>query len=137
MNASNIRPGVVIGGRKVVKASNGVGRFRVVKSEYSAPARCVVFADGGKATFELGKDVDAAGWAEPFPAGSVPSKAVTTPPKVRASDSRWRGEAVKGMSTRAHDMIANTNMFDKGRVNGQVGASRNGVGSPRLTGPSF
>jgi hypothetical protein len=137
MKADSVRAGVVIGGRKVVRAVNGVASFKVVKSQYSAPARLVTFADGSCAAFELGTMVDAVGWVEPLPAGGVTSKAIKTPPKVRASRKEWRGESVHGMRTGEHDLIARTNMFDAGRVNGTVGASRNGVGSPILTGPSF
>jgi len=137
MKAASIRRGMVIGGRTVATATDGVGTFTAVKSTWSAPARIVTFADGGRAHFELGTDVDAAGWADPLPAGGVASKHVKTPTKVRAHDGRWRGESVRGMTVRAHDMIARTNMFDVGRVNGTVGASRNGVGSARDTGPSF
>jgi hypothetical protein len=137
MKAASIRPGAEIGGRKVVKAVNGMASFRVVKSVYSRPARIVTFADGTKAAFELGTDVDAKGWAEPLPASGVKSTNVKTPAKVKVSDGRWAGESVHGMSTREHDLLAKTNMFDVGRVNGTVGASRNGVGSVVFTGPSF
>jgi hypothetical protein len=137
MKAQSIRPGAVIGGRRVTAATNGVGTFTASKSRWSAPARIVRFADGGVAHFELGTDVDVAGWAEPLPAGGVASKAIKTPPKVRASRTEWRGETVHGMRTAEHDLIARTNMFDFGRVNGTVGAARNGVGSVRDTGPSF
>lgn len=124
MKAQSIRPGCVIGGRPVVRATNGVAQFTVVKSTFSAPARIVRFADGTSAAYALGTEVAAAGYAEPLPAGGVTSKAVKTPLKVRASDKRWRGESVHGMSTRAHDLIAATNMFDRGRVNGTHGAAR-------------
>lgn len=137
MKAESVRPGVVIGGRTVARATNGVASFTVARSHYSAPARVVTFTDGSKGAFELGTSVDAAGWSEPFPAGGVESKHVKTPGKVRASDGRWRGESVQGMSTRDHDLIAKTNMFDAGRVNGTVGAARGGVGAQSLTGPSF
>jgi hypothetical protein len=137
MRSDSIRPGTLIGGRKVARAINGSATFAVKKSRYCAPARLVTFADGTRAAFELGTVVDAVGWAEPLPAGNVASKSVKTPPVVRASDSRWRGESVHGMRTREHDLIAGTNMFDAGRVNGSVGAFRDGVGSVRDTGPSF
>lgn len=137
MKADSVRPGTEIDGRKVVRAVNGVAAFMVARSQYSAPARLVTFADGTRAVFELGTTVQAKGWAEPLPAGGVPSKAIKTPPKVRASRKEWRGEDVHGMRTGEHDLIAKTNMFDVGRVNGVVGASRNGVGAPSLTGPSF
>lgn len=137
MKASNIRPGAVIGGRKVMRVANGTATFKIAKSVYLAPARLVTFADGSRASFELGTSVDVQGWAEPLPAGGVASANVKTPSKVKASDGRWRGESVHGMSTRDHDMIAKTNMFDTGRVMGNIGAARGGVGSPSLTGPSF
>lgn len=137
MRAESIRPGVTIAGRKVVRAVNGVGTFKVARSCWSGPARIVTFADGVTVPFELGTEVSADGWAEPLPAGGVASKVVRTPDKVRASSNRWRGEQVHGMRTRDHDLIAGTNMYDPGRVNGMVGASRDGIGSVRLTGPSF
>lgn len=137
MKAASIRPGAAIGGRRVVRAVNGVASFRVVKSVYSAPARIVTFADGSTAAYELGTNVDVQGYAEPLPAGGVKSTNVKTPAKVKASDGRWAGESVHGMSTREHDLLAKTNMFDVGRVNGMVGPSRNGVGSVVFTGPSF
>lgn len=137
MRAASIRPGMSIDGRRVVRAINGVGTFRVMRSQWSAAARLVTFADGATVPFELGTDVPVDGWAEPLPAGGVASKNVRTPDKVRASDGRWRGEQVHGMRTRDHDLIARTNMYDAGRVNGAVGAARDGVGSVRLTGPSF
>jgi hypothetical protein len=137
VKAEAIRPGAMIGGRKVVRAVNGMATFRVVRSEYAAPARLVTFADGGQAAYEIGTQVAAKGWAEPLPAGGVTSRVVRTPDKVRASRKEWRGEQVHGMSTRDHDLIARTNMFDPGRVNGLVGAARNGVGSVLDTGPSF
>ncbi len=138
MKAQSLRPGVFIDGRKIVKATNGVGSFRLNKSTWSAPARIVTFADGGHASYELGTDVPATGWAEPLPAGGVESKAIKTPTKVRASDKRWAGESVHGpLTTREHDLIAKTNMFDSGRVMGKVGASRDGAGSVRETGGSF
>lgn len=137
MKADSIRPRVVIGGREVTRAVNGVAVFRVAKSQYSAPARLVTFADNSHAAFELGTEVTAVGWAEPLPAGGVQSKAVKTPPKVRASRKEWRGEQVHGMRTHEHDILARTNMYDVGRVNGVVGASRDGIGSTRLTGKSF
>lgn len=137
MNAQSIRQHVVIGGRTVERAVNGMATFSVGRSQYAARARLVTFTDGSRAAFELGTDVPASGWAEPLPAGGVASKNVRTPNKVRASDKRWRGESVHGMRTRDHDRIAGTNMYDTGRVNGSVGASRDGVGSVRLTGKSF
>jgi hypothetical protein len=137
MRTESIRQGTMIGHRKVVRAVNGTATFKVAKSQWCAPARLVTFADGTDAAFELGTVVDAVGWAEPLPAGNVASKRVKTPPVIRASDRRWRGESVHGMRTREHDMIARTNMFDVGRVNGTVGASRDGAGSVRDTGPSF
>jgi hypothetical protein len=137
MKAESIRTGTMISGRKVVRAVTGMATFRVVKSEYAAPARLVTFADGGTAAFEIGTMVAAEGWAEPLPAGGVTSRVVRTPDKVRASRKEWRGEQVHGMRTRDHDLIARTNMFDPGRVNGTVGAARNGIGSVRDTGPSF
>lgn len=137
MNAQSIRPGHKIGKRTVAKATNGTATFAVARSSYLAPARLVTLDNGKRVAYEFGTDVDVRGWAEPLPAGGVASGTVKTPTKVKASDGRWKGESVHGMSTRAHDLIAKTNMFDAGRVNGTVGASRNGVGSPRLTGPSF
>lgn len=136
MKAQNIRPGASIGNRQVARAVNGSATFRVAKSQYCAPARLVTFADGGRAAFELGTNVDAAGWAEPLPAGGVTSKNVRTPPKVEASSRRWRGESVRGMRVRDHDLIAKTNMFDQGRVNGVTG-TRPGMGSVVDTGQSF
>lgn len=137
MKANSIRPGATIGGRTVTRAVNGTATFQVAKSSYLAPARLVTFADGHRASFELGSSVDALGWAEPLPAGGVASGNVKTPDKVKVSDGRWRGESVHGMRTRDHDLIARTNMFDAGRVNGTVGASRDGAGSVVFTGPSF
>ncbi len=138
MKSDSIRPGASIGGREVVSAVNGVACFGVRKSTYSAPARLVKFADGTRAAYELGTQVSVQGWAEPLPAGGVASKFVKTPSQVTAHDRRWRGESDTGqLRTREHDLIAATSMYDTGRVNGQVGSSRNGVGSPRLTGPSF
>ena len=138
MNAQSIRPGTVIGGRTVSRAVNGTATFQVVRSQYTTEARLVTFTDGTTTAFELGTDVRATGWAEPLPAGGVRSKFVKTPTQVRASRKEWRGESVHGeLTTREHDLIAKTNMFDRGRVNGRVGATRDGVGSVLLTGPSF
>lgn len=137
MRAQNIRTGHKIGRRTVVKATTGTATFTVARSSFLAPARLVKFDNGATAAYEIGTEVAAVGYAEPVPAGGVASRHVTTPPKIMASARRVRGESVHGMSTRAHDMIARTNMFDVGRVNGTVGASRNGVGSTVLTGPSF
>jgi hypothetical protein len=138
MKADSIRAGHMIGKRTVVKASTGMSSFKVAKSVYSARARIVTLDDGRTVAYELGTDVDVKGWAEPLPAGGVASGNVKTPNKVRASDGRWAGESVHGpLSTREHDLLAKTNMYDVGRVLGKVGASRDGVGSVRDTGPSF
>lgn len=139
MLGRNVKIGTVIDGKRVVKAESGHGTFRVKKSVYGAPARHVLFSDGSRAQYEADRPVPGTvtGYAEPLPASGVKSGNVQTPGKVRASDGRWRGEAVHGMRTRDHDMIARTNMFDVGRVNGTVGAARGGVGSAALTGPSF
>lgn len=137
MKAQNIREDHKIGKHRVVRAITATATFTVGKSTYLAPARIVTFRNGTTKAYELGTDVDVKGWAEPLPAGGVESKHVKTPSKVKASSGRWRGESVKGMSTRDHDLIAKTNMFDVGRVLGKVGASRDGVGSVRDTGPSF
>jgi hypothetical protein len=133
MKAQSIREGMKVGKRRVEKARTGVAVFVVGKSQYSASARIVTFADGTTRAYELGTDVAVKGWAEPLPAGGVESKHVKTPSKVRASAGRWRGEQAS-MHTR---MVAGTNMYDVGRVNGTVGAFRDGVGSVRDTGPSF
>lgn len=139
MYGRNIKIGTIINGKRVVKAESGHGTFRVKKSVYGAPARHVLFADGTRAQYEADRPVPGTvtGYAESLPAGGVTSRNVRMPDKVRVSDGRWRGESVHGMRTRDHDMIANTNMFDAGRVNGTVGAARGGVGSQALTGPSF
>lgn len=137
MKAQSIRAGHKIGKHRVVSATTGTATFRVGGSTYLAAARIVVFGDGTRVAYEVGTDVVVKGWAESLPAGGVKSRHVKTPDQVRASSPRWRGESVHGMSTRAHDMLANTNMFDVGRVNGTVGASRHGAGSVRDTGPSF
>lgn len=139
MNGRSIKPGTVINGKTVARSlGNGVAQFRVVKSVYSAPARLVIFTDGSRGAFELDRPVPGtvSGYAEPLPAGGVKSGHVQGPPKVRAHDGRWRGEQVKGMRTRDHDLIAKTNMFDTGRVNGRVGTTP-GAGAVALTGPSF
>jgi hypothetical protein len=137
MKAQSVRVGHKVGKREIVWAVTGTATFAVGKSTYLAAARLVELDNGKRMAFELGTDVNVRGWAEPLPAGGVESKHVKTPSKVKASDGRWPGESVHGMSTREHDLIARTNMFDAGRVNGTVGASRNGVGSAGLTGPSF
>jgi hypothetical protein len=138
MKARSIRIGTVIDGRTVRRASTGTATFAVKRSTYLAPARIVLFDDGAIEFFELDSEVQVtSGYAEQLPAGGVESKHVKTPSKVRASEGRWRGESVHGMRTREHDLLAKTNMFDFGRVNGRVGASRDGVGSTKLTGPSF
>ncbi len=137
MKAQSIREGHKIGKRRVVAATTGTATFRVGGSVYLAPARLVTFLGGRMAAYEIGTDVAVKGWAEPLPAGGVESKNVKTPEKVRASDKRWQGESVHGMSVREHDLVAGTNMYDVGRVMGGVGAARNGVGSVRDTGPSF
>jgi len=139
MKARNIRADHKIGKKRVSKATTGTATFYVGKSSYLAAARIVTFRDGSTKAYELESDVpNVKGWAEPLPAGGVESKNVKTPTKVKASDGRWAGESVHGpLSTREHDLLAKTNMYDVGRVNGTVGASRNGVGAVRDTGPSF
>jgi hypothetical protein len=138
MKARSIREGHKIGKRRVSRAVNGTATFRIGGSTYNAAARLVTFGNGATVAYELGTDVDVKGWAEPLPAGGVESKNVKTPTKVKASDGRWAGESVHGpLSTREHDLLAKTNMYDFGRVMGKVGASRDGVGSVRDTGPSF
>jgi hypothetical protein len=138
MKARNIREGHKIGKHRVSKAITGHSLFVIGQSRFTAPARLVTFRNGSTKAYLLDDDIDVKGWAEPLPAGAVESKNVKTPSKVRASDGRWKGESVRGpLSTREHDLIAKTNMFDVGRVMGRVGASRDGVGSVRQTGPSF
>jgi hypothetical protein len=137
MKADSIRAGHKIGKRRVLKAVNGTATFQVGKSVYTAAARLVTFASNRTVAYELGTDVAVKGWAEPLPAGGVASKNVKTPAKVKASDGRWKGESVHGMTTREHDLLAKTNMFDVGRVMGKVGASRDGMGDVHLTGHSF
>lgn len=140
MLARNIKIGTVIDGRPVVKVSSGHALFTVKRSRYTAAARFVWF-DGAQrpVPYEASLPVPGrvTGYAESLPAGGVESQNVKTPPKVRASDGRWRGESVHGMRTRDHDFIAGTNMFDVGRINGVVGASRGGKGSINQTGRSF
>jgi hypothetical protein len=138
MMARHIREDHKIGKHRVSKAVTGTATFYVGKSSYVAAARIVTFRNGSTKAYELESDVpNVKGWAEPLPAGNVASGNVKTPSKVRVSDGRWAGESVKGMSTREHDLLAKTNMYDVGRVLGTVGASRNGVGAVRDTGPSF
>lgn len=140
MLGRNVKVGTVIDGRKVVRAMSATATFYVKGSPYAAAARHVWLAGMDRPmTYEADKPVPGTvqGWAEPLPAGGVESKNVKTPEKVRASRKEWRGESVHGMRTRDHDLIARTNMFDQGRVNGTVGAARGGVGSESLTGPSF
>jgi hypothetical protein len=135
----NIKTGTSIDGKTVARATDGYGTFYVARSTYRAPSRDVVFTDGTRRQYEADRPVPGVvrGYAEPLPAGGVLSRHVRTPAKVRASDGRWRGESVHGMTTRHHDMVAKTNMFDRGRVNGQTGAARGGVGPVFLTGQSF
>lgn len=137
MKAQSIRAGHKIGKHRVVSATTGTATFRVGGSAYLAAARIVTFGNGRVVAYEVGADVAVKGWAESLPAGGVKSRHVKTPERVQASSPRWRGESVHGMSTRQHDLLAKTNMFDVGRVNGTVGASRGGAGSVRDTGPSF
>lgn len=137
MKAQSITAGHKIGKRRVMRAVNGTATFRRGASTYLAAARLVTFGNGAMVAYEFGTDVAVKGWAESLPAGNVASKNVRTPAKVRADSGRWRGESVHGMTTRAHDLLAKTNMYDVGRVMGTVGASRNGVGPVALTGPSF
>lgn len=125
MKAESIREGMKIGKRRVVKAYTGGSLFVVGRSRYQAPARIVTFHDGSVRAYEIGTDVPVrSGWAESLPAGGVGSKVVRTPDKVRASSGRWRGESVTGMSTRHHDTVARTTMYDTGRVNGSHGVAR-------------
>lgn len=137
MKARSIREGHKIGKHRVSKATTGTATFTVGKSTYHAPARIVTFRNGVTKAYPLDSEIDVKGWAEPLPAGGVESKHVKTPNKVKASSGRWQGESVHGMSTRQHDLLAKTNMYDVGRVNGSVGASRDGMGSVLDTGPSF
>lgn len=139
MQGRHLRAGMTIDGRLVKKAVTGTATFKVAKSTYLAPARLVTLAGESRpVAFELDRPVmrKVTGYAESFPAGGVASANVKTPPQIRASDKKWRGESVRGMRTRDHDMIANTNMFDTGRVNGSTGTFP-GAGPVALTGPSF
>lgn len=137
VKADRIRTGHKIGKRTVTAATNGTATFNIHGNNCLRPARLVTLDNGKRKAYELGTIVaDASGYAEPLPAGGVESSNVKTPAKVRVHDGRWRGEQVHGMTTREHDMTANTNMYDRGRVNGSTTSAR-GMGSVVFTGPNF
>lgn len=135
MTADAIREGVKIGTSRVVRAVNGTSTF---PGRGLRPARLVTFANGKSAAYELGTVVAVKrGYAEPLPAGGVQSGTVRTPAKVRAHSGDWRGESdTGGRRVFDHDLIAVSNMFDQGRVNGSTQSAR-GMGSVPQTGKNF
>lgn len=144
MDASTLRPGMCVGGRTVRQAIDTFTTRWVRRNGRSVAAgtqrvRRVTFADGTTVDYSHGTPVNATGYADKLPAGPVASKLANNATRIRASDSRWAGESGRlgELRTRELDLISRTNMYDAGRVNGTVGAARNGAGPVALTGPSF
>jgi hypothetical protein len=131
MYGRDIRQGTVIGAQAVIRTTPGTETLwrKTSRNRAAVPAgvRRVVtalYADGTSATFGADDQVTASGYVDILPAGHVASKLANNATRVRAHHGKWRGETVHGMRTSDHDLIAKTNMYDSGRVNGTVGVPR-------------
>jgi hypothetical protein len=131
MYGRDIRRGTVIGGQEVIATTPGTETVwhKVNRNRAAVPAGVrhtvtVLYAAGASATFGMDERVNASGYVDSLPAGRVASKLANNATRVRAHHGKWRGETVHGMRTAEHDLIAGTNMYDYGRVNGTVGATR-------------
>jgi hypothetical protein len=128
MIPSKVRRNMTING---IKVHQSVLTFvpRTINGHYAGttPAYAVTLVNGRTAYYELGADVPAVGYADPLPGGLTQSKLANNATRVsRASDGKWAGQSdrLAGMSTYETDLVTRTNMYDVGRVNGVVGATR-------------
>ena len=132
MDASKLRPGTVVDGKRVRQAvDTHVTRWEHVRGRQIArgtvPIRRVTYVDGSTQDFVL-LNVRPRTLPEATPGGPthLRSKLANNATRVRASDPRWAGESGRLDDLRTHDvdLISRTNMYDVGRINGTVGVAR-------------